>query len=192
MVGIEPVDGRYRAYQLYMYSKERRAPKYIAQELLQNILSWTEFIFVANVKLDKSSPSAILAFETPKGKPKFELWMDASSGKVGIRSHMKSKKKKSIVFKKVPIAQASWHRIVIHFKDFNATNPMIHLYVDCQLFERKHFPLPLRQALLEDADNIEVRLGQLKNVGKDVLKFMVSYIFYCDGNHQNLRVIPAS
>ena len=174
VVGIDSVKGRYRAYQFYMYSKDIQASKYIGYEILENMLAWSEFTIVANVRLDKNGPSALFAVETPNGRQKFVLWMDSPAQKLGIRSHVNSIGKRSIIFKKVPFKQQSWHRVVVHLRMLNETKPVVDLYVDCKFVERKHFPIPLRRALLESRESLEFRLGQLKNLGKDTMKFVVS------------------
>ena len=157
-----------------MYSKEVKANRYIGYEIIENLLSWSEFIVVANVRLDKNGPGTLLAIETPKGRPKFVVWMDSPSQKVGIRSHLDRQGKKAVVFRKVPFKQQSWHRVVIHVRMLNETNPAVDLYVDCQFVERKIFPLSIRKAILEDKVRLELRLGQIKNLGKDIMKFVVS------------------
>lgn len=178
IVGIDPVNGRYRAYQLYMYSKEVKANRYIAYEIIENLLTWSEFILVGNVQLDKNGPGTLLAVETPKGRPKFVVWMDSPAKKVGIRSHMDKHGKKSVVFKQVPFQQQRWHRVVIHVRMLNETNPAIDLYVDCEFIERKVFPISIRKAILEDKSRLELRLGQIKNLGKDNMKFVVRFFNY--------------
>jgi len=172
IVGVDPVNGRYRAYQFYMYSKEVKANPYIGYEIIENLLSWSEFIVAANVRLDKNGPGTLLALETPKGRPKFVIWMDSPGQRVGIRSHLERRGKKGIVFRKVPFTQQSWHRVVLHVRMLNLTNPVIDLYVDCQFVERKVFPLPIRKAILEGKKRLELRLGQIKNLGKDIMKFV--------------------
>ncbi len=178
VVGVDPISTRYRAYQFYMYSKDIKASKYIGNEILENMLSWSEFIIVANVRLDKNGPGALFAVETDKGRHKFVLWMDSPAQKLGIRSHLNNVGKKSITFKKVPFKQQSWHRVVVHLRMLNETKPVVDLYVDCKFVERKHFPMPLRTALLEDRNTLEFHLGQVKNHGRDFLKFVVR-IFIC-------------
>eukprot|EP00794_Sanderia_malayensis_P010173 gene10173-11214_t len=172
VVGVDPIVIRYRAYQFYMYSKDVKASKYIGEEILENMLSWSEFILVANVRMDKNGPGALFAVESSRGRHKLVLWMDSPAQKLGIRSHLNSIGKQSITFKKLPFKQQQWHRIVVHFRLLNETKPVVDLYVDCQFIERKHFPIPLREALLEDRNTLEFRLGQIKNHGKDVMKFV--------------------
>ncbi len=175
VVGVDPINSRYRAYQFYMYSKDLKASQYIGNEILENMLSWSEFILVANVRLDKNGPGALFAVETPNGRHKFVVWMDSPAQKLGIRSHLNSGGKRSITFKKVPFEQQKWHRIIVHLRMLNETKPVVDLYVDCNFIERKHFPIPLRTALLEDRGNLEFRLGQIRNHGKDIMKFVVSW-----------------
>lgn len=151
-----------------------KSNRYIGYEIIENLLTWSEFIVVANVRLDKNGPGALLAIENRKGRPKFVVWMDSPAQKLGIRSHLDREGKKGVVFKKVPFKQQSWHRVVIHVKMLNHTNPSIDLYVDCKFVERKVFPLSIRKALLEDRARLDLRLGQIKNLGKDVMKFVVS------------------
>ena len=188
VVGIDPVNGRYRAYQFYMYSKDIKSTRYIGNEILDNMLTWSEFIFTANVRLDKNGHGTVLAIETPRGRPKFVLFMDSPSQKVGIRSHLDRFGRKTLVFRKVPFRQQSWHRVVIHMRSLNETKPVVDLYVDCKFVERKHFPISVRQAILEDKDRLELRIGQVKNLGKDIMKYVVrilKFIFYalCSESH---------
>lgn len=173
VVGIDPVNGRYRAYQFYMYSKDIKSTPYIGNEILDNMLTWSEFIFTANVRLDKNGHGTVFAIETPRGRPKFVMFMDSPSQKVGIRSHLDRFGRKTLVFRKVPFRQQSWHRVVIHMRSLNETKPVVDLYVDCKFVERKHFPMSIRQAILEDKNRLELRIGQVKNLGKDTMKYVV-------------------
>ena len=183
IVGIDPLNGRYRAYQFYMYSKEIKSSQYIGYEILENMLTWSEFIIVANVRLDKNGQGTVFAIETPKGRPKFVLFMDSPAQKVGIRSHLQRSGKKTLTFKKVPFKQQQWHRVVLHMRVLNETKPVVDLYVDCKFVERKNFPISIREALNEDKARVEFRLGQIKNHGKDIMKFVVGlysdfFVFY--------------
>ena len=90
MAGVQAIDGRYRAYQFYMFAEEIKAAQEARDELIRDFIRDKEFVFVANVRHDKSTPSTLFSMMTPKGKIKFSIWMDTGSRKVGVRMHNKN------------------------------------------------------------------------------------------------------
>ena len=123
---------------------------------------------------DKRAPSVLLALQTHTGKFKLVFWIDAASQKIGVRS-LSSDGKRNLVFKKLPLKHARWHKIVMHFQKMDSDKPKIDLYVDCQLADKRVFPFSLRFSLIEDQLDTALRLGTLKpEVGKDPIKFVVS------------------
>lgn len=174
--GVETIGGRYRAYQFFMYAKEVLAEKYVAVEFVSEILRDKEFLFTANVRHDKATPSTLFALQTPSGRNKFVIWMDSNSGKIGIKTHSQLFGKKTMTFKRLPIKQGKWHKIVLLFKNFDVKKkPEIALYIDCQEIEKKKFPISLKESIIEDSMDSEIRLGQSKNSPtKDPHKFIVS------------------
>lgn len=174
MEGIQTIDGRYRAYQFYMYAKEIKADTYIKKEFVREILRDKEFLFTTNLRHDKRTPSTLVSLQTKEGKIRFSIWLDSYEGKIGIRTHSSKLGKKSIVFRRVPMKQGSWHNIVIHFKNFDINIlPEITLYVDCSMVEKQTFPISLKESIMEHGLESVFRLNQLQNInGKDPLKFI--------------------
>ena len=147
----------------------------ISKELINKLIKSNEFFVVLNIRHDKRTPSTVFAVQTNSGKFKLVLWIDSFERKVGLKSHSSENGKKSIVFKYVPIQQGSWHRVLLSFTELQTNSPLIQLYVDCQLVEKKNFPFSLRYSLMEDSMDAEIRLAQQKNIkGSDSQKFIVS------------------
>jgi len=182
--GIERIDGRYQAYQFYMGGKELLADETVTTELVREVTRDKDVFIVANIRHDRRTPSVILSLQTNTGKQKFVLWINAHEQKIGVKSHSseKSKGKKTLTFKRVPIVQGQWHRIVVHLKDTDKEENIVDLYVDCQFVDSKVFPFSLAYSIIEDGLVSEFRLGQLKKAtGKDEIKFI--------GGMQDVRIV---
>lgn len=175
IAGVEPVDGRYRAYQFYINADEIKAEKDIRNELLYDMIYDNEFVFVANIRHDKSTPSTLFSIQTSDkhSRIKFSIWLDASTSKLGVRFHNRREGKTSVTFHRVPIYQGRWHRIVMRFTDTETPKTKITLHVDCIEVETLTVGISLKETLQEDSMNVDVRLNQLKSIKtKDSLKFL--------------------
>jgi len=83
--------------------------------------------------------------------------------------------KKSLTFRRVPMQQGRWHRIVIRFNIMETGKPEITLFIDCLEIEKQSLDIPFKETLMEDSIESEIRLNQLLSIpGKDPLKFIVS------------------
>ena len=87
IAGVQSIDGRYRAYQFYMFAEEIKAEQEARDELIRDFIRDKEFVFIANVRHDKSTASSLFSMMTQSGKIKFSIWIDANGRKVGIRMH---------------------------------------------------------------------------------------------------------
>lgn len=97
LAGVQTIDGRYRAYQFYMFAEEIKAAEDVRAELIRDFIRDEEFVFIANVRHDKSTPSTLFSMMTPKGKIKFSIWIDTGSRKVGIKIHNRNAGKKVVI-----------------------------------------------------------------------------------------------
>ena len=177
IAGVEPIEGRYRAYQFYINADEIKAELDIRNELLRDLIYDNEFVFIANVRHDKGTASTLFSIQTDddNSKIKFSIWLDSYAGKLGVRFHSKDHGRKAATFRRVPIQQGRWHRIVIRFTNTETTNPKMTLYVDCIEIDTLSVPISIKETLQEDSLNVNVRLNQLKSIPrKDSLKFLVS------------------
>jgi hypothetical protein len=87
LAGVESIAGRYLAYQFYMHADEIRAEEDVKRELILDFVRDKEFVFVANVRHDKGTPSSLFSMQTSKGKIKFGIRIDSLGGKVSIITH---------------------------------------------------------------------------------------------------------
>ena len=174
--GIETIPGRYRAYQFFMYANEIKASEVTRLEFVSELLRDEEFLFTANIRHDKSTQSSLVSLQTTSGKNKFVIWIDSKAGKIGIKTNSILTGKKHVVFKRLPIKQGQWHKVVLAFKNFKPKEkPEITLHIDCQEIEKKIFPSSLKESIIEDSFSTEIRLGQSKNlVNRNPHKFIVS------------------
>ena len=87
LAGVESITGRYLAYQFYMHADEIRAEEDVKRELIRDFLRDKEFVFVANVRHDKRTPSNLFSMQTESGKIKFSIRIDSMGGKISIIMH---------------------------------------------------------------------------------------------------------
>lgn len=179
--GVESIDGRYRAFQLFVSSNELLADPSITKEFVNAVIRHKDFFVVVNVRNDKQTTTSLISVQTKRGKHKFLVWMDVRERKIGIKSHS-SDGKGHVVFKHVPVKQGKWHHIILHFQKFDTNAPTVDLYIDCEFIEQQKFSMSLKFSLIEDGLISELRIGQIKSkIGKDPMKFL--------GGIQEIKVV---